>query len=52
MNENLEQETLPKLSDQEFQKLITIQNQISKTFRHRYNTPYDKLSRGNIKMAI
>ena len=42
MNENLEQETPTKLSDQEFQKLITIQNQISKTFRHRYNTPYDK----------
>ena len=31
-----------KLTDQEFQKLITIQNQISKTFRHRYSTPYDK----------
>lgn len=33
--------TLEKLSDKEFSKILAIQNEIAKTFRHRYSTPYD-----------
>ena len=30
-----------KLSDKDFQKLLTIQNNIAKSFRHKYRVPYD-----------